>query len=71
MSDAGRLRAQIPASTDKRRLARMARDVEVWNNAIEAAARVARADYPVHAKPDGYSPGIKGAIADAIRGLKR
>jgi len=37
---------------------------------IEQCAKVALEDYPVQARPDGYSPGIKAAIAERIRALK-
>lgn len=38
---------------------------------LEECAKVALADYPLHARVDGYKPGIKVAIASAIRALRR
>jgi hypothetical protein len=38
---------------------------------IEECAKVALADYPLHASVNGYTPGIKIAIAWAIRALRR
>lgn len=62
MSDAARLRAQIPASTDPERLEREAREVEIWNRAIEAAAAHI-ADSPPWLSPDEH--------AESVRTLKK